>query len=41
MEMDGHLQSSLARERAVSELVESAEAMFRDYEKNNRREKKS
>ena len=38
--MDEHLQASLARERAVSELVESTEAMFRDYEQNNRREKK-
>lgn len=40
LEMDGHLQASLAGARAVSELAESAEAIFRDYEQNNRREKK-
>ena len=41
MKMDGHLQVSLSRARVVSELAESAEAMFMDYEQNNRREKKS
>ena len=41
MELDGHLHASLAGKMVVSDLAESSKAMFRDYEQNNRREKKS
>lgn len=40
LEINGHLQAPLAGARAVSELAESAETMFRHYGQNNRKEKK-
>lgn len=40
LEINGHLQVSVAGARDVSELAESAEAIFRHYDQKNKKERK-